>query len=289
MATKIEWATETWNPITGCTPISEACTNCYAERMSRRLAGRYGYPKDDPFRVTVHRDKIEKPLRWRKPRRVFVVSMGDLFHEDVPIHITAAILGIAALCPNHTFLFLTKRPSRMSTFFTYYHEGDYRRNLNWWINEACLKISANMALGVRLRLQDPVFPLPNIWLGCTVENQKRADERIPILLQIPAAVRFVSVEPMLEPMELNTVPCSCYAGYGPPHPDCEDEHGPKLDWVICGAETGPGARYMDQSWPRDLLAQCKAAGIPFFMKAMSNKEPIPDDLAIREYPYEQTQ
>lgn len=224
MPTKIEWATETWNPITGCTPFSEGCKNCYAKRMAGRLAGRFGYPKDAPFAVTFHPDRLEEPLRWRKPRLVFVCSMGDFFHKSVTREMRDAVYNVVCSQPRHTFLFLTKRPEDVAS---------------WWVGD-----------------------IPNVWLGVTAENQEQADRRIPILLSIPAAVRFVSVEPMLGPVDVSKHlrcescidPCACW---------CKD---PRLNWVICGAETGPGARPLEVEWVLDLQRQCANANVSFFFK-----------------------
>ena len=161
---KIEWTERTWNPVTGCTKISEGCQHCYAERMSKRLAGRCGYDKEDPFTVTMHPDKLNEPLKWKKPSKIFVCSMGDLFHDDVPIKAIIDVLSIIAEASWHTFLFLTKRPERMQEILT--HET----------------IAADVWLQTTtgLSADKPVWPLPNLWLGVTAENQKRADERIPI-------------------------------------------------------------------------------------------------------------
>ncbi len=232
MPTKIPWASETWNVVTGCTPISEGCAHCYAKKMASRLAGRFGYDKDKPFKPTFHADKLEEPLGWHMPRKIFVSSMGDLFHEDVPMKWISEVMGFIAgsEVQRHTFMVLTKRPERMRDYF----------------NE----------------LDIP----PNLWVGVTAENQERADERIPVLLEIQAAVRFVSIEPMLGDIDIT------HYGYGIP------------DWIICGAESGPGARYMDPLWARNLMGNCTYLDIPFFMKQMSNKEPIPEDLMVREWP-----
>jgi len=253
MPTKIEWATESWNPITGCTPVSEGCENCYARRMSYRLQGRFGYPEDESFRVNWRGDYvapskgypiIEEPRHWKKPRMIFVCSMGDLFHEDVlgpTIH--HLIKLIKWVYKRHTFLILTKRPERMRRI---------------WMNI------------------DGTLP-ENIWLGVSVENQQRADERIPILLQIPAAKRFVSIEPMLGPVDLNewlwqeTTVC-----WGPGEDDWGHDIEPRddgLDWVICGGESGPGARPMHPAWPRSIRDQCQAAGVPFFFKQWGEWQP----------------
>ena len=243
MQTNLEkgfWWDETWNPITGCSKISEACQNCYAERMSHRLAGRYGYPKSpNQFRPTFHADKLTQPLVWKKPRRIFTVSMGDMFHESVPIDWIDSIFRIMRECQQHTFIILTKRPQKMSFAVNGWFEGG--ENI-----------------------------LPNIWLGVTAENQQRADERIPILLQIPAVVRFVSIEPMLEKINLTS---------NLPKEKILRWHRPMIkmiDWVICGAETGPGARPMKWHWATMLWEQCDRAGIPFFFKKESSNELVPE-------------
>ena len=230
MATKIEWTDETWNPVTGCTKVSAGCKNCYAERMSKRLAGRYGYPADDPFRVTLHPDRLEQPLRWRKPRRVFVCSMGDLFHKDVPLYFQVDVWRTMADSPQHTFQVLTKRADLMQ--------------------QRLQPLSG--AFGV----------LPNVWLGITAENQIRANERIPALLKMPAAVRFVSCEPLLDPVNLLSAVNKLDEFY-------EANFKPGgIDWVIAGCESGPGRRWAKESWFLLLLDQCEMSGVPFFLKQM---------------------
>ena len=233
--TKIEWADAVWNPVTGCTPISEGCKNCYAERMATRLKGRYGYPEDEPFKVTLHPEKLEEPLKWKKPRRVFVCSMGDLFHEQVPDEYIAKVWEIMNNASNHTFLVLTKRPQRMK---------DFLARLGWYTHDR----EVNPAEAVLD--EGGKYTLKNVWLGVTAENQQRAEERIPILLQLPAAKRFVSVEPMLGPVDLTEV----------------GHVGPKLDWVICGSESGPNRRPAKIEWIRSLRNQCIYFGVPFFLK-----------------------
>lgn len=247
MPTKIEWAEETWNPITGCTPISPGCANCYAQRMAKRLAGRCGYPADEPFKVMVHPERLSEPLRWKKPRRVFVCSMGDLFHPDVPFEFIDKVFSIMFCVPKHSFLVLTKRPDRMREYITTRPRDSMKPE--------------------RALIQDEIgfqnysvpWPLPNVWLGVTCENQEQADKRIPVLLQIPAAVRFVSVEPMLGAVEM--LPYLLTTGTFEPW---EEQRG--LDWVICGGETGPGARPIHPGWIRSLRDQCQAAGVSFFFK-----------------------
>lgn len=276
--TKIEWATHVWNPVTGCTPVSEGCRNCYARRISKRLVGRFGYPVDEPFRVTLHEDRLKEPLTWKGSRRVFVCSMGDLFHDDVPDEFIARIWWIMGQCAGyldptryrgHTFLILTKRPERMQKWLNGWSDGETRRQ---WI-ESFGEVYDWMS-------GPKYWPdvLPNVWIGVTAENQQRADERIPILLQIPATVRFVSVEPMLGPVDiyrwLRCHICSNNGSYYNPNSDeveecpiCSSEDPSLLDWVICGGETGPGARPVHPDWVRSLRDQCQDAGVPFFFKS----------------------
>lgn len=278
MPTKIEWAEETWNPVTGCSPVSEGCRNCYAKRMAQRLRGRCGYPEDEPFKVTFHPNQLRQPSRWKKPRRVFVCSMGDLFHDDVPERWISAVFLAMQKAKKHTFLILTKRPERMAEFLDRWGhcDNDYPEDRGF-LSADC---SAGKPLGYghyrrEGRQRDP---LSNVWLGVTAENQEQADRRIPILLSIPAAVRFVSVEPMLGPVDIEE--------YFPKY-DYRPMYGyyreflrmqriesdgkpvlinPGIDWVICGGESGPGARPMHPDWARCLKDQCQTAGVSFYFK-----------------------
>ena len=254
-STKIEWATDTWNPVTGCTPISEGCANCYAKRMSNRLKGRCGYDAENPFKITQHPDKMDQPLRWRKPRMIFVCSMGDLFHEDVPDEWILRVFNTIRKCspgvgdyPVHTFLILTKRPERMRNVIMRMRFNRDKNPMMYLDKEGDL---TGYPIGQRIK---------NVWLGVTAENQARADERIPILLQIPAAVRFVSVEPMLGEVDM-----TFDVGTGEGHRDSFFNYG--LSWAIVGGETGPGARPIHPAWVRSLRDQCQAAGVPFFFKS----------------------
>lgn len=252
--TKIEWASATWSPITGCSHDgSPGCDHCYAKRMAQRLKGRYGYPKDNPFKVTFHPDRLDQPLKWKKPKRIFVCSMSDLFHKDVTDKQIDQIFTVMTHpmsgANHHTYLILTKRPERILTG----HSGHFAE----W---------------------------PNIWLGVTCENQQTADKRIPILLQIPAAVRFISIEPMLSEINLEMA----LEDFQPLNPDFSKKPSP-IQWVIVGGESGPGARPMHPEWARSIRNQCQSAGVPFFMKQMSGKtaqerHAIPSDLMIRKYP-----
>jgi protein gp37 len=200
------------------------------------------------FNGTIHVNEkaLEIPLHWKQPRFIFVCDMGDLFHENVSNETRDKVFAVSAQCQQHTFAFLTKRAGNM---LEYFHDAPPFFLVN--------------RLG-------PTKPLPNVWLGVTCENQQAADERIPLLLQTPAAVRFVSVEPMLEVLN---IPPSLLGG---------TKGG--VDWVICGGESGPNRRPFDVEWARDIRDQCKAAGVPFFMKQIDKLRHIPNDLMIREYP-----
>lgn len=207
MTSKIEWTDETWNPITGCTPVSEGCINCYAKRMAYRLRGRFDYPQDEPFRVTFHPDKLDEPLKWIKPRRVFCCSMGDLLHKDVPFEHINKIFAIARLCSHHKFILLTKRPKRILEYYEYLDKYDKTERVlseKQLINDAIENISGDLFPYAPI-VSTAGWPLPNVWLGVSIANQKDADEWIPILLQIQAAVRIVSVEPMLGPVNFKEI------------------------------------------------------------------------------------
>jgi protein gp37 len=218
--------------------------------MSKRLAGRCGYPKDG-FRVTLHPARLEEPLHWRKPSRIFVCSMADLFHDDVSTKFIIDCLSIMAEAYQHTFMILTKRPERMREILT--HETI--------ANDVWLQTSRGV------NAEPSPWPLPNVWLGVTAENQEQADKRIPALLQIPAAVRFVSVEPMLGPVSMRWL--AAWNGMATkPRPSITNEFDGLrcLDWAICGGESGPGARPMHPDWVRSLRDQCQEAGTRFFFK-----------------------
>ena len=267
--TLIEWTDATWNPVTGCSIVSPGCRRCYA----MRLAG--GRQRHHPSRAGLTRDSIagpvwtgevrfneqwlDQPLRWRRPRRIFVCAHGDLFHESVPDDWINAVWSVMSRSPRHTFQVLTKRPARMR---------EYLRHVR--------------GTGI---------PLPNVWLGVSIEDQERADERVPLLLDTPAAVRFVSAEPLLGRLDLQWMIMEPWPSFVPVdglYPgtlnvlaghwwpleggDWQREYEgrieelPKLDWVIVGGESGPGARHMKPEWARDLRDQCLNNGVPFFFK-----------------------
>ena len=254
--TNISWTDETWNPVTGCTKVSPGCKNCYAERMWIRLSA-----KNMPYAgraftdVQCHHDRLQQPLKWRKPRMVFVNSMSDLFHEDVPFEFVSEVFIAMLENQQHTFQILTKRPERMRQF------------VNEWGFD---------------------YPLPNVWLGVSAEDQQTANERIPILLQTPAAVRFVSAEPLLGPIDLREAHYS-------------KERLPRVDWVIVGGESGPKARKCDTGWMVSIARQCELNNVPIFIKQMgscplnninmgftgkgTDMSEWPPRLQIQEFPY----
>jgi len=267
----IAWTDASWNPVTGCSHVSEGCRNCYAETLSLR----FGWSKkpwtaqNAAENVVLHPDRLEAPLHWRKPRRIFVNSMSDLFHEEVPQDFIASVFVVMERARHHTFQILTKRAERM--------------------REA-----------VSLPHRDSRWPLPNIWLGLSCEDQATADQRIPLLLDTPAAVRFVSCEPLLAPIDLTRIvlPNDGYAHRFPPEVDALNrahvdglgfERGIKqgLDWVIVGGESGPGFRPMSLDWARSIREQCRAAGVAYFGKQNSGPRPgipLPGDLGDQEFP-----
>lgn len=234
-SSKIEWTDATWNPVRGCTKVSAGCKNCYAERFAERWRGIPGHPFEQGFDLRLVPEMLDAPLHWKKPRRIFVNSMSDLFHDDVPEWYIGKVLDIVRRCPQHTFQVLTKRARRMLDVVK-------------WIE----LIWANSPIR-----PDTVLP-PNLWLGVSVENQAVADERIPLLLQVPAAVRFLSCEPLLGPLDLSKYLLDIYYEG---RAACRGVH-----WVIAGGESGPGARPMHIYWARRLRDQCKEAGVPFFFK-----------------------
>lgn len=209
LASKIEWTTASWNPVTGCTKISDGCQHCYAERMAKRLKAMGQRNYCNGFEVTIHPHMLEVPLGWKKPQLIFVNSMSDLFHNDVPLEFIKQVFAVMSKAQHHVFQLLTKRAGRMARLAP---------GLNW---------------------------PDNVWLGVTVESSKHLD-RIDYLRKTPAAVKFLSLEPLLDPIhDLNLM---------------------NIDWVIVGGESGPGARPMEQAWARDIRDQCLHDRVPFFFK-----------------------
>jgi protein gp37 len=301
--TKIEWTGATWTPVRArawsigndgsgrervgwhCEHVSEGCRHCYAEHINRRLGTGLDFRPDNLRREPMigdspHLEKAEifldekmltQPLRWRRPRPIFVCSMTDLFGRWVTDEMIDRVFAVMALCPRHTFQVLTKRAERMR---------EYLRDDEVGLRQ--LRAAAELGLappGWREENQDAAhasahLPLPNVWFGVSAEDQQRFDERVAQLGATPAALRFVSAEPLLGPID-------CGNAFDDP-PD-GSPYG-KIDWVIAGGESGPGARPMETAWAESLRDQCAAAGVAFFMKQMAKKAPIPPDLLIRQWP-----
>ncbi len=248
--TGIAWTNATWNPVTGCTKVSQGCKHCYAEREWGRLSANpkattyYGREFTD---IQCHPDRLtEGPIRWRKPRMIFVNSMSDLFHEKVPFEFIDEVFEVINCSPMHTFQILTKRPERMLEYFQ-------RSEIAWAVDDG---------------------PLDNVWLGVSVEDQVTADERIPLLLQTPAAVRWVSAEPLLNKIDLTHLELDPFNYYNALTGDTimldrtiipmENT----LSWVVAGGESGNAARALDARFLYALVSQCKDAGTPIFVKQL---------------------
>lgn len=274
--TGIEWTDATWNPIRGCSRVSDGCRNCYAERVAARFSGP-GQPYEGLLasggqwngQIKLVESVMDQPLRWRRPRRIFVNSMSDLFHEAVPDEVIDRVFAIMALCPQHTFQVLTKRPERMQqyicgTYDQWHGNPDnfadrFQNAMDWnlaWIND----------------IDDMPWPLKNVWLGVSIENQATANVRIPLLLETPAAVRWVSAEPLLGRVDL----CEHLGMWWNQTMDSFEAvgarinssrfGGPGIGWVVVGGESGPGARPMHLDWARAVRNQCQDAGVPFLFK-----------------------
>ncbi len=302
----IEWTDATWNPVRGCVKVSPGCAHCYAETFAERFRGVNGHPYEQGFDLRLVPEKLSEPLSWKKPRRVFVNSMSDLFQDGVPDKYIEQVFSVMALAEKHTFQVLTKRPDRMLA----------------WFKARRFDVKGSAILQTELAgecLYAFPWPLPNVWLGVSVENQHFADERIPLLLHTPAAVRFISAEPLLGPIRLKQQNPD---GFWPPaapqpdvawlrHKDWPDDFqywSTGLQWVIVGGESGPGARPFNIAWGRSIVEQCRAAAVPVFVKQLGAKpfEPYsdgtpfvdlhlvskkggdltewPEDLRVREFP-----
>jgi protein gp37 len=268
--TGIEWTEATWNPVTGCSKVSQGCKHCYAERDWARLSA----PREKPniytgrkfTDVQCHPERLDQPIRWTRPLRIFVNSMSGLFHPDVPDAFIDKVFAVMALAPWHTFQVLTKRPERMLEYV------------------AGVTLARLMAASEGLPCAPrsaPDWPLPNVWLGVSVEDQVAADERIPLLLQTPAAVRWISAEPLLGNVDVHhrLGPC-VFSGRDP------WATGRGIDWLVVGGESGPKARPMHPDWVRSIRDQCQAAGVPWLFKQWGEWAPYPgewtwDDPGVR--------
>jgi protein gp37 len=348
---RIQWTDETWNPVVGCTKVSTGCLNCYAETMAVRLRG-MGKPQYQDVvehgnwtgKISLVEDALTNPLRWRKARMVFVCSMSDLFHPDVPLEFIDRAFAVMALCPQHTFQILTKRPERMAEYFG---SRDWGAEVIPAARDEFLSSRPGLMarLGEAYSHEDRVadceilreeferrggralpqgWPFANVWLGTSIEDQRTADERIPHLLRCPAAVRFLSCEPLLGPVSVYDLtertecpvcghkslhsrePQKMYCGLcaGDNGRDVSIRRTGAIDWVIVGGESGPRARPCNVEWIRSILEQCRAAQIPAFVKQLGarsswpylrgpraagpgkNDDPDewPKDLRVREWP-----
>ena len=281
----IEWTDATWNPLAGCSPVSEGCRNCYAAKEAIRLQGNPNLKVSAKYagtaemrgigenrravftgRINLDEEALRVPLRWQRPRRVFVNSMSDLFHPAVPDEFIGRVWDVMARSPRHTFQVLTKRPDRMAELLPRFAERHTARDGSGW-------------------------PLRNVWVGTSVEDQAAANERIPHLLRTPAAVRFLSCEPLLGSIDLTDLVVSD-GRPGEWHMDAiridvdvaDDEpfFGSVIHWVIAGGESGPHARPMHPVWVRSLRNQCEGAGVAFFFKQWGEWKPI-SDMTEAEY------
>lgn len=311
MATTIEWtrsddgsAGETWNPVTGCDRVSPGCDHCYALTLAKRLKamGNPKYQRDGDsrtsgpgFRASLHPDVLGLPLLWRRPRRIFVNSMSDLFHDDIPDEYIAQVFAVMAQARHHTFQLLTKRHGRMRSLL----DADGLRLLEATTDEDTAEVLTNAP-----------WPLPNVWVGVSVEDQKWADIRIPALLDTPAAVRFLSCEPLLGSVDIDRYLWLIGASTAGPWRDYAGRRrllgggssgvggmmitsipARDLSWIIVGAESGAGARPMDEAWAQSIVDQCRAASVPVFVKQLSagrranhDIDTFPPGLRVREYP-----
>lgn len=280
--TSIEWTRnddgtpgKTWNPLRGCTEVSPGCAHCYAATVAARFSGP-GLPYEGlayrdangkahwTGKVRTVPEKLAEPLHWRKPTRVFVNSMSDLFHEDVSDEFIADVFAVMAVGNWHTYQVLTKRARRMAKlvgspwFPASVADAIERLRPTLETIRGDWGLVSPVSNGIGRGLPG-YWPLESVWLGVSAEDQKRADERIPHLLATPAAVRFLSCEPLLGPVDLRTGVYETFAGH---RGTCLDG----IDWVIVGGESGPNARASDLRWIRSVVAQCKAAGVPAFVK-----------------------
>lgn len=256
--TTIEWTDRTWNPVTGCTKVSQGCKNCYAERIYERFNG-FGTFK----LVHLHPDRLGAPKSWKSPSMIFVNSMSDLFHEHVPNYFIDEVFAMMAICKHHTFQILTKRPHRMLEWFNHKDMGWRDPGMR---GDERIRYQCYHSFGERIDYKNWQWPLPNVWIGVSVEDQETADLRIPLLLQIPAAVRFLSCEPLLGPVDIEKCPIPRIEKRRQDGSVVRLSKTAYLDWVICGGESGPGARPMHPDWARGLRDQCAQSEIPFFFK-----------------------
>lgn len=273
------YATKRWNPTTGCSPISAGCLHCWARLFAWRHAGRFGYHKSDPFRPTHHPARLSEPLRWRTPQVVAVGFMGDLFHPDLFTQVIAAAFGVMAATPQHTYLLLTKRPVQAKRFFE--ELAEVARNTGRAIDTQ-LQVSAEVFVdlpkhAVKGSYLSFPWPLPNVWLGVSAEDQATADERLRVLRRLPAAHRWLSLEPQLGAVDLS-YHLNLHSGTVP------SESCRSLDWVVQGCESGALRRPFGLAWARKTRDQCRAVGVPYYLKQRSEIQCLIQDERIPACP-----
>jgi protein gp37 len=315
----IEWTDATWNPTVGCDKVSAGCTHCYAITQAYRLEHGFKQPAYQGLTrklpdgsvnwtgvVRTLPERLTVPLQWHKPARIFFDSMSDLFHEDVPDEFIDRVFAVMALTPWHTYQILTKRPARLLEYMTrlvqgpwagrMFRDGQPDTDVHRRVRDAMVNTFSMCSADVLNRASHwqeercpggdgfmRQWPLPRVWLGTSVEDQRAADERIPLLLQTPAAVRFLSAEPLLGPIDLrywlHYPPCPQHpgevaAGWGHLECDCRPyqvKRGDGISWLIAGGESGPNYRPMDLDWARSLRDQCTSAGVAYFFKQIGGR------------------
>ncbi|MFF0009524.1 phage Gp37/Gp68 family protein [Streptomyces tibetensis] len=314
--TSIEWADKTWSPIIGCDRVSPGCDSCYAISTARiresnphpaiaaAFAGttqRTDAGIDWSGRINLLNDRLTEPLRWKKPRKVFVNSLSDLFHKNVPDEFIAKVFAVMALTPQHTYQVLTKRHARMRSILSdvcrcgngHTPGVHFRSAMAWAASRANPDRIPGLPDDAEQRVWNTPWPLPGVWLGVSVENQHWANVRVPALIATPAAIRWISAEPLLGPVDLygdlrNDVyrcPCGAWERDGNVHTLCADcgkpwRHKPgdaRIDWVVAGGESGPKARPMHPDWARSLREQCATAAVPFLFKQHGTWSPNQPD------------
>jgi len=273
--TKIEYVDKSWNPITGCSPVSPGCRNCWAKKMATRLRGRHGYSLTNPFDITLHKDKLGVPLKWRKPARIDTCFMGDMFHDSVPFEWIDEVFAVMALCLQHTFLLLTKRLERMAKYF-----HDHATRAKWgnkafkYANKRTDYIKGvdgvpDYGYDCDPGVSNRQYPLPNVWLGVSVENENYLD-RVDGLIHIEGWFKWISFEPLLgaiPPFLTATAPGSATGGRYLAMADL-------IDWVVVGGESGSGARAMHPDWVRSIRDDCEDSETPFFFKQWGSHRPV---------------
>lgn len=258
---------ESWNPVSGCTPISEGCRNCWARAMLTRFGSKGGEQRGA---VVLHHDRLGHPLRWCHPRTIAVNFLGDLFHEDVPDKFVGDVFGVIGCAKHHRFLLLTKRPERARSLIRRMYD------------------ERNIVIGNRL---STIRSFDAIWLGVSVEDQRTADERIPLLLDTPAEHRWLSLEPQIGPVKLAAHLYeweeACIGDRDPGHPE---ERTPRIEWIVQGCESGPQRRPFDLDWARSVRDECARVGVPYFLKQIQEgrrvvKEPTLDGRQLLDVPF----